>query len=157
MYYTKEMMHCHRGTNNRAPQWTSTDSRKPEARPGAREEPASPAWPTEPAINACDTTKVYIWRLDTGWRPRPLLGPQETRSLLQSQVHIYTIGPTNLDYKEASVINSLRGDAITRIAYRRTDRRTDRRTERQRGIALARLVSTSRAKNSSLYRSHYVL
>ena len=58
----------------------------------------------------------------------PLFGPQETRSLLQSQVHIYTIGPTNWDYKEVSVINSLRGDAVTIIVYRRTDGRTDRQT-----------------------------
>ena len=35
-------------------------------RPGAREESASPAWLTAPAMNARDTTKVYIWRLDTG-------------------------------------------------------------------------------------------
>ena len=55
----------------------------------------------------------------------PLLGPQETRSLLQLQVHNYTRGPTNWDYKEISVINILRGDAITRIVYRRTDGRTD--------------------------------
>ena len=41
---TKELMHCHSGTNNRAPQWTFTDLCKPEVRPGAREESASPAW-----------------------------------------------------------------------------------------------------------------
>ena len=29
-------MHCHCGTNNRAPQWTFTDPCKPEVRPGAR-------------------------------------------------------------------------------------------------------------------------
>ena len=51
--------------------------------------------------------------------------PQETRSLLQSQVHNYTIGPTNWDYKEVSVINSLTGDGITRIVYGRTDGQTD--------------------------------
>ena len=61
----------------------------------------------------------------------PLLGPQETRSLKQSQVHNYTIGPTNWDYKEVSVINSLRGDAVTRIVYRQTDGQTDRRTDGQ--------------------------
>ena len=27
-------MHCHCGTNNRAPQWTFTDPCKPEVRPG---------------------------------------------------------------------------------------------------------------------------
>ena len=31
-----------------------------------REESASPAWLAAPAMNARDTTKVYIWRLDTG-------------------------------------------------------------------------------------------
>ena len=56
----KEMMHCHCGTNNRAPRWTFTDSCKPEVRPGAREESASPAWLAAPAMNARDTTKVYI-------------------------------------------------------------------------------------------------
>ena len=59
-------MHCHCGTNNRAPRWTFTDPCKPEVRPGAREESASPAWLAAPAMNARDTTKVYIWRLDTG-------------------------------------------------------------------------------------------
>ena len=50
-------MHCHCDTNNRAPRWTFTDPCKPEARPGAREESASPAWLAAPAMNACDTTK----------------------------------------------------------------------------------------------------
>ena len=54
-------MHCHCGTNNRAPRWTFTDPCKPEVRPGAREESASPAWLAAPAMNARDTTKVYIW------------------------------------------------------------------------------------------------
>ena len=44
------------------------DPCKPEVRPGAREESASPAWLAAPAMNARDTTKVYIWRLDTGCR-----------------------------------------------------------------------------------------
>ena len=59
-------MHCHCGTNNRAPRWTFTDPCKPEVRPGAREESASPAWLAAPAMNARDTTKVYMRRLDTG-------------------------------------------------------------------------------------------
>ena len=59
-------MHCHCGTNNRAPRWTFTDPCKPEARPGAREESASPAWLATPDMNARDTMKVYIWKLDTG-------------------------------------------------------------------------------------------
>ena len=43
-----------------------TDPCKTEVEPGSREESASPAWLAAPAMNACDTTKVYIWRLDTG-------------------------------------------------------------------------------------------
>ena len=59
-------MHCHCGTNNRTTRWTFMDPCKPEVRPGAREGSASPAWLAAPTMNACDTTKVYIWRLDTG-------------------------------------------------------------------------------------------
>ena len=66
MYNTKELMHRHCGNSNRAPRWTFTDPCKPEVRPGAREESASPAWLAAPAMNARDTTKVYIWRLNTG-------------------------------------------------------------------------------------------
>ena len=51
-------MHCHCGTNNRAPRWTFTNPCKPEARPGAREESASPAWLDAPAMNARDRTKI---------------------------------------------------------------------------------------------------
>ena len=58
-------MHCHLGTNNRAPRWIFPDLCKPEVRPGAHEESASPAWLAAPAMNAHDTTKVYIWRLNT--------------------------------------------------------------------------------------------
>ena len=62
-------MHCHCGTNNRAPRWTFTDPCKPEVRPGAREESASPVWLAAPAMNALDTTKVYTWRPETGCGP----------------------------------------------------------------------------------------
>ena len=55
-------MHCHCGNNNRAPRWTFTDRCKPEVRPGAREESASPDWLAAPAMNVLDTTKVYILR-----------------------------------------------------------------------------------------------
>ena len=55
------------------------------------------------------------------------MGPHETISLLKLQVHNYTIGPTNWDHNEVSVVNSLRGDAITRIVYRRTDEQPDNR------------------------------
>ena len=65
------LMHCHCGTNNRAPRWTFTNPCKPKVRPGAREESASPAWLAAPAMNACDTTKVYIWKPDTGCGPTP--------------------------------------------------------------------------------------
>ena len=40
-----------------------------QSRPGAREESASPALLAASAMNARDTTKVYIWRLDTGCGP----------------------------------------------------------------------------------------
>ena len=50
-------MHCYCGTNNRAPRRTIKDPCKPEVRPGAREESASPAWLAAPAMNARDTTK----------------------------------------------------------------------------------------------------
>ena len=62
-------MHCHFGTNNRAPRWTFTDPCKPEVRTGAREESASPAWLAAPAMNARDTTEVYLWRIDAGCGP----------------------------------------------------------------------------------------
>ena len=65
-------MHRHCGTNNRAPRWTFTDPCKPEVRPGAREESASPAWLAAPAMNARDTTKVYVWRLVIG-KPNVIL------------------------------------------------------------------------------------
>ena len=53
-------MHGQCGTNNRAPGWTLTDPCKQEVRPGAREESASPALLAATAMNARDTTKVYI-------------------------------------------------------------------------------------------------
>ena len=62
-------MHCHCGTNNRVPRWTFMDPCKPEVRPGAREESVYPACLAAPAMNASDTTKVYIWRLDTECGP----------------------------------------------------------------------------------------
>ena len=40
------------------PRWTFMDPCKPEVRPGAREESASPVWLPAPAMNARDTTKV---------------------------------------------------------------------------------------------------
>ena len=67
--HSKELMHCHCGTNNRAPRWTFTDPCKPDVRPGAREESASPTWLAAPAMNARDTTKVYILRRDNGCGP----------------------------------------------------------------------------------------
>ena len=50
------MMHCYCGTNNTTPRCTFTDPCKPELRPGAREESASPAWLAAPARNARDRT-----------------------------------------------------------------------------------------------------
>ena len=40
-----------------------------QVRPGAREDSASPAWLAASAMNARNTTKVYILRLDTGCGP----------------------------------------------------------------------------------------
>ena len=57
-------MHCHCGTNYREPRWTFMDPCKPEVRPVAWEESASPAWLATPTMNARDTMKVNIWRLD---------------------------------------------------------------------------------------------
>ena len=62
-------MHLYSGTNNRAPRLTLIYPCKPEVRPSAREESASPAWLAAPTMNARDTTKVYVWRLDTGCGP----------------------------------------------------------------------------------------
>ena len=53
-------MHRHCGTNNRAPRWTFTDPCKPEVRPGAREESASPAWLAAPAMNAYHKKKEKV-------------------------------------------------------------------------------------------------
>ena len=67
-HFTKELMHRQCGTNNRAQRctWTFIDPCKPEMGPGAQEESASPALLATPAMNARNTTNVYIWRLDTG-------------------------------------------------------------------------------------------
>ena len=66
-------MHCQCGTNKRAPRWIFTDLCKPEVRPGTWEESASPAWLAAPAMNARNTMKVYIWRLDTGCGPTHII------------------------------------------------------------------------------------
>ena len=79
MKNTKELMHCHCGTNNRAPRWTFTDPCKPEVRPGAREESASPAWLATPAMNAynlssqrlmteLDSPETHIYISTRGYR-----------------------------------------------------------------------------------------
>ena len=52
-------MHCHCGTNNRAPRWTFMEPCKLEVRPGAREESASPAWLAAPAMYARDTKCIH--------------------------------------------------------------------------------------------------
>ena len=59
--YKKKLMRRHCGINNRAPLWTFTDLCKREVIQGAREESASPACLAAPAMNACDTTKMYIY------------------------------------------------------------------------------------------------
>ena len=62
-------MYCHYGTDDREPWWTFSDPCNTEVRHGARKELAAPAWLSAPAMNARDTTIVYIWRLDTGCGP----------------------------------------------------------------------------------------
>ena len=75
-------MHCHCGYNNRAQRWTFTDPCKPEVRPGAREESASPALLAAPAMNARDTTKgIYGGFLHWMWTDtiKEVSKPQHTR------------------------------------------------------------------------------
>ena len=50
------------------------DPCKPEVRPGAGEESASPAWLAAPAMNARDTTKVYIYGCLTLDKDRHYIG-----------------------------------------------------------------------------------
>ena len=83
---TKELMQCHCGTNNRAPRLTFTDPCKPEVRPGDREESASPAWLSAPAMNARDTRKVHIWRLGTGCGPTLYIGSATATTHQEKQV-----------------------------------------------------------------------
>ena len=61
-------MHCHCGTNNRALRGHSRTpaNQRWDQVPGMS---ASPAWLAAPAMNARNTTKVNIWRLDTGCGP----------------------------------------------------------------------------------------
>ena len=53
------LMCCHCCNNNRSPRWTLSNPCKPEVRPGAREELASPAWLAVPAMDARDTKGIY--------------------------------------------------------------------------------------------------
>ena len=55
-------MHCHCGTNSRAPRWTLTDPCKPEVRSGAREESASPAWLAAPAMRIAEWMLTKLGR-----------------------------------------------------------------------------------------------
>ena len=50
-------MHCHCGTNNRAPRLTFTDPCKPEVRQGAQEKSASPAW----CRHECESVYMEDW------------------------------------------------------------------------------------------------
>ena len=99
-------MHCHCGTNNRAPRWTFTDPCKPEVRPGAREESASPAWLAAPAMNAHDTTKVYIWRLGT-WCGLHYIGSVTATSHQEKGIIIL-----NINMFVQNVMPSMRTNAI---------------------------------------------
>ena len=62
-------MHCHCGTINRAPRWTFMDPWKPEVRPGAREESASPAWLAAPAMNAREGAASHAGDADSSTAP----------------------------------------------------------------------------------------
>ena len=76
-YIVSVHIQCHR-----APRLTFTDPCKPEARPEARKESASPAWLAAPAMNARDTTKVYIWS------PKMVGHPQNMTLLACQQTNI---------------------------------------------------------------------
>ena len=89
-------MHCHCGTNNRAPRWTFTDPCKPEVRPGAREESASPALLAAPAMNARETTKVYsIKKFANCWS---IIGRPSPHASLMTKPHVNRrIGKRNIE------------------------------------------------------------
>ena len=73
-------MHRHCGTNNRAPRWTFTDPCKPEVRPGAREESASPAWL---AGTLCENSYFNLLVERTNFELR--LGVQKSERLLSAK------------------------------------------------------------------------
>ena len=53
-------MHCHCGINNKAPRCTFTNRCKPDVRPGAREESASPSWLSAPSWMPSTQERVYM-------------------------------------------------------------------------------------------------
>ena len=84
-------MHSHCGTNNRAPRWTFTDPCKPVARPGAREESASPAWLAAPAMNARDMS-VYMEAWPCMWTDSSIsLAKDHWRGLNTRNAHMVHI------------------------------------------------------------------
>ena len=105
-------MNCHCGTNDRAPRWTFTGPCKPEVRPDAREESASPAWLAATAMNARYTTKVY------GSVPVDFLRPKfrvahTKHDVISMLINKYTYINMYIIKKIISCIFILRWDIIT--------------------------------------------
>ena len=100
-------MHCHCCTNNRAP--TFTDPYKPEVRPGAREESASPDWLAAPAMNARDTTNVYIWRLLDRQLESVTVTTHQEKGILTLESNpsaTYTTSSKNIKYKRTDTLGT---------------------------------------------------
>ena len=62
-------MNCHCRTKNRAPRWTFTDPLQTRGETRCPGGVSVSCLASRTAMNACDTTKVYIWRLDTWYGP----------------------------------------------------------------------------------------
>ena len=107
-------MHCHCGTNNRAQRWTFTDPCNPEVRPGAREVSASHAWLAAPAMNACDTTKVYIWVLDIGCGPT-LYRKCHSHKTPENDIHIHITLESNPSGGTVLPAHTAKGTSVTKI------------------------------------------
>ena len=101
MWNTKELMQCHSGTNNRAPRWTFTDPWKPEVRPGAREESASPAWLAAPAMNMKKKIKIRTLGLSNSGRLNPTYAPTfESGGTCPRCPPPFSPSPTPLEHKK---------------------------------------------------------
>ena len=69
------------------------DPCKPEVKSGAREESASPAWLAAPAMNAHDTTKVYIWKFGI-----------LTLNVARHYIHVPVVSVTATTHQEKGII-----------------------------------------------------